>query len=185
MTTNTRNNVSKFQSGMQKLADGLTTNTSSNLATLPLLGTAMTRAEVVSKLKAFVLLYAAVMQTKQPYLSALEARKAAEASAHAFYAAVVACLKLILGPNNQAQLAAFGIAQPKAKKAPSAETRAIAKVKAQATRKARGTVGKKQRQAITATPQPTLQVLGADGQPLASGAAAPAATPSTTVAPKP
>ncbi len=185
MATKTVGNVTKFQSSMQKLADGLTTNTSGNLATISLLGTAMTRAEVISKLKAFLLLYSAVTQTKQPYVSAIEARKAAEASAHAFYTAVVAFLKLILGPNNQAQLAAFGIAPPKAKKAPSAETRAIAKVKAQNTRKARGTVGKKQRQAITATPQPTVQVLSAAGQPLASPTTTPPATPSSTVASKP
>jgi hypothetical protein len=143
----------------------------------------MTRAQVTSNLKAFLLLYSAVTQTKHPYLAAIEAPKAAEASAHAFYTAVVAFLKMILGPKNQAQLAAFGIAAPQARKAPTAETRAIANAKAQATGKARGPVSKKQRQAITATPQPTVQVLGADGAPLASPATPPPTTPSGTVAP--
>ncbi len=52
---------------------------------------------------------------------------------------------------DSAKLAEFGFALTKARKT-SAKTKAAAAVKAQATRKARNTVGKNQRKAITAPP---------------------------------
>ena len=58
------------------------------------------------------------------------------------------------------------------------EAKTVAKAKAQATRQARGTMGKKQRLAISATPSMTVQVLGTDGQPVTAPA-----TNSTVAAP--
>jgi X-X-X-Leu-X-X-Gly heptad repeat protein len=70
----------------------------------------------------------------------------------------------------------FTSTSPKAPKQASPETKAIAKVKSAQTREARGTMGKKQKLAISGTPEMTVQILGPDGQPVE------ASSPSTTTA---
>ncbi len=63
------------------------------------------------------------------------------------------------------------------------EAKAIAKVKAAATRKARGTIGKAQKLKIKVTPDLSVQILGPDGQPVSSGTAeSSTATPSSSTA---
>ena len=75
----------------------------------------------------------------------------------------------------------LGVTPPKERAQPSVEDQAIAAEQRRQTRKARGTMSKKQRLKITAQPGPTLRVLGPDGQPL--GPATPASTALAKAAP--
>ena len=168
MATNNNPNSTKFQTLVQKVSDGLGNNVAPLVTSFPLLGTTYSRTEVISKLKALLVIYVAAATTRDAYRAAVVAKRAASVSGRAFVEAVIAFLKLTLGPNAQAALSSLGIAPPKVRKAASAETKAIAKAKASATRKARGIMGKKQRSTITANPQPTFHVLDGTGQPLST-----------------
>ncbi len=150
------------------------------MTSFSILGTTYSRAEIISKLKALLVIFVAVSTTHDAYRAAVATKRAASTSGRVFVEAVIAFLKLTLGPNAQTALSGLGIAPPKVRKAASAETKAIAKAKATVTRKARGIMSKKQRSTITATPQPTLQVLDAHGQPLSAPTASPAVAPPTS-----
>ena len=168
---------SAFQVEVTNLASGFTNNTSSILSSLVVDGVSMNRAEIITTLEVLLSLLAAVLQTKQAYAAAVAAKKAGLLTGRPFVVSLVLALEQTLGAANQAQLSAFGILPPKQRTQPTAERKAIAKAKGQATRQARGTMSKKQKQAITATPEPTLQILGPGGKPLLSpGGNAPAAT---------
>ena len=180
MATTKTNSPSKFQVEVQDMINGLTNAVPSTLRSMSVGGNSMTIADVLAQFQAILQVLTTVTQTKLAYTAAVAARKSGLATDRAFYANVVANLKQLFGATNQAQLSAFGIQPPKAKAKPSTTTRAIATVKAAATRKARGTMGKKQKLGITAIPQPTLQVLGPNGQPLEAAGTTPA--PGTTPA---
>ena len=185
MALPTPNQPSKFQSQLATAASGLTSTSNALLNSLVILGASMSKAEIIAKLNAWLPLFAAVLTARQAYTTAVAARQAALPAMHAFFASFESALKQALGPANLAQLAAFGVTPPKARKQASPETKAIAKVKSAQTRQARGTMGKKQKLAIRGTPGMTVQILGADGTPIgASGpSTAPAAPSSAPPAP--
>ena len=191
MATPTDKHPSKFQAELQDASNGLTNNNLSLLNSMMILGVLMAKAEIITKLKAYLQLFIDVNVAKAAYLAAVVKRKAALVEMRDFYLAFVMALKQTLGPANQGQLPGFGIMPPTARALPTPETKALAKVKAAATRKARGTQGKKQKLAIKPSTNVSFQVLGADGTPYdpssVSGPAAPApsgaATPSTSSTP--
>jgi hypothetical protein len=191
MATTKSNTSSKFLTEIQDMVNGLTNSVPSTLKSMSVGGDTMTIAEVLAQFQGILQVLNTVSQTKLAYTAAVAARKAGLVADRGFYANVVANLKQIFGSGNQAQLAAFGIQPAKPRSKPSTTTRAIATAKAKATRVARGTMGKKQKAAITTTPQPTVQVLGADGQPLdtaptPAGSSTPVApTPATPATPAP
>jgi hypothetical protein len=188
-STTKSNSPSKFQTEVQSMINGLTSNVPSTLRNMLIGGASMTIPQVLAKMQAILEMLNSVTAAKTAYQHAIATRKGELVADHAFYSNVVAYLKQAFGPTDQTTLAEFGILPPKAKAKPSTTTRAIAAAKAAATRKARGTMGKKQKAAITTTPAPTVQVLGADGQPLGSTATAPTApapvAPAPSVAPAP
>jgi hypothetical protein len=181
MATKNIRTAALFFAAMGTAVSGLTSSTLVVLNTLMILGTTMTKADIISKLKSFIQLNLAVVQTKQAYTTALAARTAAMADMHGFYKAFSSALIQALGPTNAGALPTFGVAQPKVRTGPSAETLVIAQAKSAATRQARGQLGKAEKQAITATPQPSIQVLGL-GAPAAS-TTTPAPTPSASSTP--
>ena len=122
-------------------------------------------------MKTYLVLFTAATQAKLAYAAAVAARKAALADIHAFYQSLVAVLKQTLGPTNQGLLPGFGIAPPKARTEASPEVKALAKVKAAATRKARGTLGKKERLEITGAAPAVIN--GAPAAPVATNGAPP------------
>ncbi|HEX3769986.1 MAG TPA: hypothetical protein VHV30_03940 [Polyangiaceae bacterium] len=88
---------------------------------------------------------------------------------------------LRLAYGNQPQvLADFGLAPPKARTPPTAEQKAVAVVKGQATRKARHTMGKNQKKAVKGDVNASLVITpGAGSTPTAPAPAEPVtATPS-------
>ncbi len=181
MATASTQTPSKFQASLETLVAGLSNTTSVALASLMIGGISMTRTEIIAKLKAVDALILAVAQVKQAYAAAVAARKTGLVAGHLFYENVVMALKQVIGATNQAQLAAFGIFPPKPRAVPSAETKAMAKMKAAATRKARGIKGKKERASITTSPQSKLQMV--TGVSPAVTSASPASTePTQTIA---
>jgi hypothetical protein len=160
MSNPTNTTTTKAQSHLETLADGLSANTSPLLSSLVVLGTTLSKGEVISKLRGWLSLYVAVVQAKQAYVTAVVARKAAEVTLHAFVHSLEITLKQLLLPNNANMLASLGVAAPKPRKPVSAATRALANAKSKATREARGIKGKRQRGQITVGTQPQLQVVG-------------------------
>ena len=183
MATTKTNSPSKFQIEMQNMVNGLSNSVPSTLRAMLVGGTSMTMAQVLAKCQAILDMLTAVTAAKTTYQHAIATRKGELVADRAFYANVVANLKQVFGLTDQTTLSAFGILPPKTRAKPSTTTRAIAAAKAAATRKARGTMGKKQKAAITTSAQPTVQVLGSNGQPLGSTATAPAAQPVAPAAP--
>jgi hypothetical protein len=167
MATRTSKGPSVLYIALSAAVSGLTSSTLVVLNTLMILGTTMTKADIINRLKSYLQLYMAVTQAKQAYTTAVAARKAAEVEMKGFYDGFVSALKQALGPANVGALPTFGVAQPKARTQASPETKVIAKAKSEATRKARGTMGSSERQGITASPEPSVRVLGL-GQPAAS-----------------
>jgi uncharacterized glyoxalase superfamily protein PhnB len=191
MATKSSDTPSKTQTEMQTFTDALASSSLTLLSSMIVLGSSLSKADVVNKLRAGIALYANVVQTKAAYVAALAARKAGAASTHAFFEAVVANVKQVVGPNNPNLLSTFGLTPPKARAAPSPETMVIAVAKRAATRKARGTLGKVQRSTLSATPAPAVQVVGLTAltpatAPVSSEVPAPAAEPtaSTVATPK-
>jgi hypothetical protein len=185
MGTQLHNQPSKLQTELDGAAAGLISSNLSLLNSLVILGVSMSKAEIITKLKAYSLLFTAVTNARQVYAAAVKSRKGSMADILAFYHSFVTALKQALGPNNEGLLPGFAVSLPKARNAASPETKAIAKVKAKATRQARGTMGKQQRLAITATPSMTVQVLGPDGQPVDGSASSPSVPTPTVTAPTP
>jgi hypothetical protein len=187
-STTKSSSPSKFQTEVQSMINGLTNSVPSTLRTLLIGGASMSIPQVLAKMQAILDMLNSVTAAKTAYQHAIATRKGELVADHTFYSNVVAFLKQAFGTTDQTALAAFGILPPKTRAKPSSTTRAIAAAKSAATRKARGTMGKKQKAAITTTPAPTVQVLGADGQPFGTTAApatpAPVA-PAPTVAPAP
>ena len=178
MTAPSTPTPSKTQVKLTTMADGLAGSSYSLLNSLVVLGATLAKAEIISKLRAYIALYVAVAQAKASYTSAVASRTAAEATLHAFYNSLVIALNQALGGNTNLLLT-LGIAPPKARKAASSATKAIANEKRKQTRQARGIMSKKQRQAISATPTPQVQVIGL-GSPAAPLAAPEATAPSAS-----
>ena len=176
MATNSNNTPSKLQTEMQTLSNGLANSTSTLFSSLAVLGSSLAKADIIAKLQSWITLYAAVLQAKQSYAAAVAARTAIELTARAFVAALVTELKQVVGPNNPTLLSSLGIAPAKARKTPSPSTKLVAQAKALQTRKARGTMGKKARQAISANPT-QVQVIGVAPVAPAAAPAAPVAAP--------
>jgi hypothetical protein len=150
-------------------------------------GRTMTVAEVVTALNRMMEMLESVHRTHLAFRQAVGDRRRAAKSHRATYEDAVFLLKHRLGRENP-RLASFGVALPKARRRLSNEAKAIARAKAEATRRARGTMSKKQRLALGKPPEPTLQVLGSDGQPLLPAAEAsiegePKPTPEVQVPP--
>ncbi len=159
-TTTKSSSPSKFQTEVQNMLNGLSSNVPSTLRSMLVGGSSMTIIQVIAKFQAILDMLNSVTASKTAYQHAIATRKGELVADRTFYANVVANLKQIIGLTAQTTLSAFGILPPKTKAKPSSTTRAIAAAKAAATRKARGTMGKKQKAAITTTPQPPTSTSG-------------------------
>jgi hypothetical protein len=170
----------KLEIDLSDISNGLTGSSNSLLNSLVVLGVVMSKASILAKAKSYLQVLTPVDQTKHAYLAALATRNASLAEIHSFVAGLSLVLKQTLGPANHGELGSFGILPPTPRKAPSAETKALATVKAAETRKARGTKGKRQRLAIPPVTNVTLRILGPDGQPVDGGAPSTSSPASTT-----
>jgi hypothetical protein len=176
-----------FENLVSALAAAFLAGLQGGVKSVSVLGTQTPNATILVKLQSIAALNSAVDSARSALAVAVSNRDAVLPANRAYVKSLVAALK-VLFEGNTAALTALGISPPKPRKAVSGETRVIANAKASATRAARGTKGKQQRMAITATPQPSVTVSGlvaASPSPSSSSADGSAATASTTAAPAP
>ena len=140
MSTSNTKLPSKYPSKLDAAVSALTNSNLAMLNSLIILGTAMSKAEVIAKLESFSQLFMAVTAARQAYASAVAARKVAMPSAHAFFMAFESALKETLGPSNQGLLPTFGASPTKTKKVitPEAEPQAVEASRAWLPAQARG-----------------------------------------------
>ncbi len=137
--------MTKLESELQLLLAG----TQKNIPTTSMVdvnGQQMKPADIVAKLQGWIQLLDQKDATKAPYNTALLAVQAAASDIHQFKVKFGQALKQVFGANNPL-LAEFGL-NTAPRKVPSTETRILAQAKSAATRKARGTMSSKQKQAI-------------------------------------
>jgi hypothetical protein len=130
----------------------------STLASVVVRGTSYSPAQVAARLQAFHDKLDAPDQLRRALRAAVNAREEAAQTEWRFYDDLSSVVVQHLGDGEA--LEQFGLPLPKEPARPSSETLAIANSKRQATRKARGIMGRRQREAITTAPQPTLTIHG-------------------------
>ncbi len=138
-------------------------------------GASTTVGAALTELQAVVDNRAAVVAAQAAARTAVATETAATPALNAFVTAFIAFIKLQLG-TTPAILADFGIPTPKVRTPMTAEQKAVAAAKREATRKARGTTGPKAKKAVKGNITAQLVVT-----PAAGGAQAPA-TPATAPA---
>lgn len=153
-----------FKTLLQLLAQGVAEYVPTG-TNVPLYGTVYTQQSLVQALNDELALFAAVDRSKKQYVVALQALKASQPEARQLVTGLGMWLRASLGLGNPL-LAKLGI-KPGGRKAPTALSKAKSVAQGHATRKARHTMGKKQRLSIVA-PSPTVQILGSDGVPVQS-----------------
>jgi septal ring factor EnvC (AmiA/AmiB activator) len=132
-------------------------------------GTSFARTDLLARIQATLDAIASVKSARTALLQAVTSQKAAVAQAKALRAGMKRYLQTKYGPNSP-KLQKFGFTQTRTPKT-LVRTKAEAKVRAAATRKARGTKGRKQRLAITgasAPVAPPAPVQPASGTPTKS-----------------
>lgn len=124
-------------------------------------GQMVTQAQLDTELSADIALYTAVDEARTAYQTALATLKAATPNMRARYGVLKQAVIAQFGAANP-QLPDFGI-KPKAPRKPlTAEQKVLAKAKAAATRKERGTVGPVEKlKTVGATPSVTISPSGA------------------------
>ena len=151
-------------------------------------GQATTQSALSSELASDVALFQAAIDARTKLDAAVTARKVAVPTVKQRYAQIVKAIEGLFAPGSPV-LAQFGIHPRKSPTPLTAEQKAVKAEKAKLTRKARGTLGRKQKQAIqtvgtptvTITPKETIAVpqVVTDG-PLPAGNSQPASPSSGT-----
>ncbi len=144
-------------------------------------GRKMTMEELHALLDGMAESFEAVHRAERALRQAIADRRRSVKGHRSTFGDAVVLLKHHFGKDSPA-LALFGLRLAKPRTPLTAEAKARAHAKSLATRKARGTLGRKQRLALGRPPEPTLLVLDAEGRvrgaavekPAGPGPAAPA-----------
>ncbi len=154
--------------GLEKLVramlDGFEREFPSSPEKLVFGGEKMTLAQVHERLRVMAEAFAAVHTARRTLRQALTDLRRSMKGFRSTYLDAVLFVKHHLGKDSP-RLTLFGVRPPKARAPLTVEARVIASAKAAATRCARKTMGKRQRQALGRA-EPTVQVLDAAGRPL-------------------
>jgi hypothetical protein len=126
-------------------------------------GSAMSQPQVDAKLKAYLATIQAADAAWQQYQTALVARRNMQLEAHDFFLHLKKAIIAYLGSQNP-QLAEFGITPAKPMAARTAAQNVLTAARAGLTRKARGTMSKKQKAAINPMVGTPAVVIGPDGK---------------------
>jgi hypothetical protein len=150
---------------------------------LTLSGNTLTQAQIDAKVKAYLAVIQAAETAKAQYQAALLARQQITLEAHAFYLQLKNGITAYFGVQ-AAQLADFGFTPAKALTPKTAAENVLKAAKAQLTRKARGTLSKKQKAAINPSVGSPAVAIGGDGTvqvtaPTVVDAALPGSAPPT------
>jgi len=166
----------QIQAAYQALVSGLQ-STYQPGDTFNIEGQTLSRDEVIARLNAFIALAEATKATRQQWLSAVEAEHAGLVAATTLRESLHGIVQARLGSKGASGLTAFGFNPAKTAKR-TVTNKATAVAKTTATRAARHTMGKVQKQDITG------DVVGITMTPLVTSAPVPAFTqPSTPAAP--
>jgi hypothetical protein len=133
-------------------------------SSLVLNGKSWTQPELVQAFQAAEQLFAAVRDQKTTLKQKLTDRKVGMVQYHELYVALGKSLQGYFG-RSSAALAELGFSQGQ-RKPRTSQVNTLAHAKAQLTRAARHTMGKKQKLSIRAPGAPSLVVLGPDGKPI-------------------
>ena len=167
----------------QKLIDGLKKH-EPTLVSLAIDGKSLTVAGVIAVVQAQVDSASLVVSSKATWQANILADKAERAKNRTFNSGLVQALRVAFGNASVDVLADFGLVPHKPHPVRTPEEKAAATAKAKATRAARHTLGKRQRQAIKGTPQgaPATSPAAATGPtaPASTSPTAPAAAPAPT-----
>jgi hypothetical protein len=146
-------------------------------------GTAMTPAQIDTKIKGYLTTIDAVALAKQAYQTAVATRKGITVEAQDFCNSLKTAVIALLGKQS-AQLADFGIKPAKAKTTTTAAAM-VASAKRTLTRQLRGTTSKKQKQSVKAGVVNPAVTIGTDGKVsvAASTVAPPSGSASTSTTP--
>jgi hypothetical protein len=144
-------------------------------------GVATKQPAIDAQLQAWITVFQAVEPAENAYKGAVAARVAITAAAKAYVKALKAVIKSYFGAQNP-QLASFGITSDKAAST-SPQTKLVAAAKRKQTRTLHGTMGKKQKAAITVVGNPAVLVPSAGensigAPPVNIGALGPSSTAS-------
>ena len=120
---------------------------------IPILGTSYTSAQIKAAIQADLDAAAATQTAQAAWLTAVQEEHTKHVTAHDVLLGLKAYLVSTYGKAKIDVFTDFGFTTQKVTR-PSAETRVAATAKAKATREARHTLGKKQRLAIKAVPDP-------------------------------
>jgi len=132
--------------------------------TLVLEGKTWTQPALLQALKQVVDLYGAVADAKTQYQQQLNMLRQALPEVQKLYLNLGGALRVQFGKGHPL-LSEFGV-RPGIRKPRNSQTAVLASAKSRMTRSARHTMGSRQRQSITVAGEPTLVILGPDGQPL-------------------
>lgn len=141
---------------------------------LTVAGTEYDRATLLQMHSDWVARFQRVEDLRSEEVKAMHERTKAEREGRKFIKDLTSALVGYYGAGAP-ELLRFGIKRTATKKQMTPETRLVAKAKAALTRKARGTMGPKQRAAITAEPQPVVTVTLPSKHPAPSPSPAPVA----------
>jgi hypothetical protein len=131
-------------------------------AILTINGKALTQPQIDAKVKAYLATIEAADTAKQQYQTALVARRNIQLEARDFYLQLKKVITAYFGVQNP-QLADFGFTPAKAR-VESSKVTVVKAAKAEITRKARGTLSKKQKAAINPLVGSPAVAIGADGK---------------------
>jgi hypothetical protein len=133
------------------LAAGLASNPPGGQPSIVIEGQIVAVSTLVTELQGYATVYQAVEDAEQVYKKAMAARDAIARGAQGRRDAIRASIKGTFGRMNP-DLEAYGISTDKEQRALTAEEEVAKVAKAKATRAARHTMGKRQRQAIKGQP---------------------------------
>ncbi len=154
--TNSALKNSKLFAGIQKRFPTL------NLNSFPIGGSILTLVQVVAAMQPIVDAGNAVLTSRSGWQTAVQADRVMQAQSKAFLSAVKQAIYVLFG-NNPDALADFGLLPKKVRVPLTPAARVVAAAKSAATRKARGTSGKKAKQAVHGTVADTIGVSTAGG----------------------
>ena len=161
------NSPGTYGKQLTALGNGLLANPPGAQTTVVVEGVGIATAALAAEVKGYDAIWAAVETTNLAHTQAVQARTKAEPTVHPRVAKIIAAVKGMLGPTNPALETLYGITPDKEPQPLTTEKQAVKNAKVLATRKARGTMGKKQKAAIKGV------VPAAAPAPAATPAAAP------------
>jgi len=150
-----KTNVSDLKQQLQGILSGLGA-VDTKRSTLEI-GGPLTPAEASAKAKSFLDLHHEVEVAKAAYQAKLQDRNASLSDAKAFVANAKTALVSVLGADSP-DLVLFGLKPKKAPRSLTPEERLARAAKLRATRKLRGTLGKRQKAGLVATEDPKIEV---------------------------